>query len=50
MPSVVTNNGVLVAQAALSSVYRGVQTSMERLSTGKRIKAARDDAAGVSIA
>ena len=50
MLSVVTNNGALVAQAALSSVYRDMQTSMERLSTGKRINAARDDAAGVAIA
>ena len=50
MLSVLTNNGALVAQAALSSVDRGIQTSMERLSTGKRINAARDDAAGVAIA
>jgi flagellin len=50
MLSVVTNNGALMAQAALSSVNRDMETSMQRLSTGKRINAARDDAAGVAIA
>ena len=39
-----------MAQAAASSVNREMETSMERLSTGKRINGAADDAAGVAIA
>ena len=38
-----------MAQAAASSVTRDMETAMHRLSTGKRINAARDDAAGVAI-
>ena len=49
MLSVATNNGSLMAQAAASSVSRDMETAMHRLSTGKRINAARDDAAGVAI-
>jgi flagellin len=45
-----TNSGALMAQAAASSVNRSMETSMERLSTGKRINSAADDAAGVAIA
>ena len=48
--TVATNTGALMAQAAASSVNREMETSMERLSTGKRINAASDDAAGVAIA
>jgi flagellin len=48
--SVATNTGALMAQAAASSVNRDMETSMERLSTGKRINSASDDAAGVAIA
>ena len=48
--TVATNNGSLTAQAAASSVNREMSIAMERLSTGKRINAASDDAAGVAIA
>ena len=48
--SIGTNNGALFAAAAATSVNRDMQTSMERLSTGRRINSASDDAAGVSIA
>jgi flagellin len=48
--TVATNTGALMAQAAASSVNRDMETSMERLSTGKRINSASDDAAGVAIA
>ena len=39
-----------MAQAAASSVNKEMEISMERLSTGKRINGASDDAAGVAIA
>ena len=48
--TVATNTGALMAQAAASSVNKEMELSMERLSTGKRINSASDDAAGVSIA
>lgn len=48
--SVNTNTAALMAQAAASSVNKSLETSMERLSTGKRINSAADDAAGVAIA
>ena len=48
--TVATNTGALMAQAAASSVNKSMEVSMERLSTGKRINAATDDAAGVAIA
>ena len=48
--SVNTNTAALMAQAAASSVNKSMETSMERLSTGKRINSAADDAAGVAIA
>ena len=48
--TVATNTGALMAQAAASSVNKEMQVSMERLSTGKRINGASDDAAGVAIA
>ena len=38
-----------MAQAAASSVTRDMETALHRLSTGKRINAAADDAAGVAI-
>jgi flagellin len=47
--SIGTNNSTLFAAASASSVNRDMQTSMERLSTGKRINSASDDAAGVAI-
>lgn len=48
--TVATNNGALMAQAAASSVNKSMETSMERLATGRRINSASDDAAGVAIA
>ena len=48
--TVATNTGALMAQAAASGVNKSMETSMERLSTGKRINSASDDAAGVAIA
>ena len=48
--TVATNTGALMAQAAASSVNKEMEVSMERLSTGKRINSASDDAAGVAIA
>ena len=47
--TVATNTGALMAQAAASSVNKEMELSMERLSTGKRINSAADDAAGVAI-
>lgn len=48
--SVNTNVGSLNAMAAASSINKQMEISMERLSTGKRINTAADDAAGVAIA
>jgi len=48
--SINTNIGAIAASAASSTINRSLETSMERLSTGKRINAAADDAAGVAIA
>jgi len=48
--SIATNTGALMAATSASSVNRDMETSMERLSTGKRINSAADDAAGVAIA
>ena len=45
-----TNVASLQASAAASSVNRDLETSIARLSTGKRINSAADDAAGVAIA
>jgi len=47
--TVATNTGALMAQAAASSVNKDMELSMERLSTGKRINSASDDAAGIAI-
>ena len=48
--AIATNTGALMAAASASSVNKDMETSMERLSTGKRINSASDDAAGVAIA
>ena len=48
--AIATNNSALQAAAAASSVNSSMETSMERLSTGKRINSAADDAAGFAIA
>ena len=47
--TVATNTGALNAQAAASSVNKQMETSMERLASGKRINGSSDDAAGVAI-
>jgi flagellin len=47
--AIATNNAALNAAASASSVNRDMETSMARLSTGKRINSAPDDAAGVAI-
>ena len=49
MSVVNTNVKSLVAQDSLMKVGRSLSTAMERLSTGKRINSAKDDAAGLSI-
>lgn len=48
--AIATNTGALMAAASATSVNKDMETSMERLSTGKRINSAADDAAGVAIA
>ena len=48
--SIATNNAALQAAASAASVNRDMETSMARLSSGKRINAASDDAAGVAMA
>jgi len=48
--SIATNTSALDAAAAAASVSTSLETSMESLSTGKRINSASDDAAGVAIA
>ena len=47
--AIATNNAALRAAAAASGVNRDMETSMARLSSGKRINSASDDAAGVAI-
>ena len=44
-----TNVKASIAQDSLMKVGRDLSTAMERLSTGKRINSAKDDAAGLSI-
>ena len=47
--AIATNNAALRAAAAASGVNRDMEISMARLSSGKRINSASDDAAGVAI-
>jgi flagellin len=47
--SINTNTSALFAQRAMGSAQSTVRTSVDRLSSGLRINAARDDAAGLSI-
>ena len=47
--SIGTNNAAMRAAEAANISVRSMETSMERLSTGKRINSASDDAAGVAI-
>jgi len=44
-----TNVNSLYAQAALTKNARTQATAMQQLSTGSRINAAKDDAAGMAI-
>ena len=44
-----TNINAMNAAQAVTRSHADVQTSMERLSTGSRINAARDDAAGLAM-
>ena len=44
-----TNVSSLAAQKSLAASSREMQTAMERLSSGKRINSASDDAAGLAI-
>ncbi|WP_242125208.1 flagellin [Sphingobium sp. Sx8-8] len=45
-----TNSSALRAQNANAASSKALSTAMERLSTGKRINSAKDDAAGLAIA
>ncbi len=47
--SIGTNTAALTAAKAITMSQRNIETSMERLSTGKRLNSAADDAAGVAI-
>jgi len=49
MAVVNTNISASIAQDALEKNERSMNTAMERLSTGKRINGAKDDAAGLAI-
>ena len=49
MLSINTNVGALKAADAAYSVNKSMEQSMQRLSTGKRINGAIDDAAGLQI-
>jgi flagellin len=49
MPVINTNVSALSAQAALTKNSRTMSNAMEQLSTGSRINAANDDAAGLAI-
>ena len=49
MLSINTNIGALNASQSSYSVNKSMETSMERLSSGKRINSAADDAAGIQI-
>ena len=47
--SINTNVASLTAQRAMMNSNAGLESAFERLSTGKRINSASDDAAGVAI-
>lgn len=49
MLSISTNTAALMATKAITMSQHSMETSMERLSTGKRINSAADDAAGLTI-
>ncbi|MFD0947242.1 flagellin [Sphingomonas canadensis] len=50
MTTINTNGAALRAGNAMNSANKMLGTAMERLSTGKRINSAKDDAAGLAIA
>ena len=50
MPAINTNVSALVARNAISNNQIDMTRAMERLSTGKRVNSAADDAAGLAIA
>jgi flagellin len=50
MTVIASNVSALRAQNATTHANMGLQQAMERLSTGKRINSAKDDAAGLAIA
>ena len=50
MLSINTNVGALTAAQHSYSVNKSMETSMERLASGKRVNGAADDAAGLAIA
>ncbi|XAF96311.1 flagellin [Sphingomonas sp. NY01] len=50
MTVIASNISALRAQAASTNATNSLSTSMQRLSTGKRINSAKDDAAGLAIA
>jgi len=50
MTVIATNTAALRASAASNMANGELQTAMQRLSTGKRINSAKDDAAGLAIA
>ncbi|QPQ55348.1 flagellin [Allosphingosinicella flava] len=50
MTAINTNSSALRAQNASRLANQSLSTAMERLSTGKRINSAKDDAAGLAIA
>ena len=45
-----TNIGAMKAANSSNAAGKALGTAMERLSTGKRINSAKDDAAGLAIA
>src|SRR5687768_1839796 len=50
MTIIASNISALRAQNASSTASKGLSQAMERLSSGKRINSAKDDAAGLAIA
>ena len=49
MPVINTNIGSILASASANAAERSIETAMERLSSGKRLNTAADDAAGLSL-
>ena len=50
MLTINTNTTALIAQNNLGGIQKAMQNNMEKLSTGKRINSAGDDAAGMQVA